>query len=49
MFGFAYDETENLMPAPIDLSHRILKNLANYRHENDSFLDQIQKSGQCGL
>ena len=27
MFGYACDETENFMPAPIDLSHRILKNL----------------------
>ena len=44
MFGFACDETENLMPAPIDLSHRILKYLANYRHENDSFFGPDSKS-----
>ena len=44
MFGFACDETENLMPAPIDLSHRILKKLANYRHENDSFFGPDSKS-----
>ena len=43
MFGFACDETENLMPAPIDLSHRILKYLANYRHENDSFFGPDSK------
>ena len=44
MFGFACDETENFMPAPIDLSHRILKHLANYRHENDSFFGPDSKS-----
>ena len=32
MFGYACDETESLMPAPIDLSHRILKSLAAARH-----------------
>ncbi len=44
MFGFACDETESLMPAPIDLSHRILRYLANYRHENDSFFGPDSKS-----
>jgi S-adenosylmethionine synthetase len=32
MFGYACDETEVLMPAPIYLSHEILKSLANARH-----------------
>lgn len=32
MFGYACDETPNLMPAPIDFSHRILRSLANARH-----------------
>ncbi|WP_262693764.1 methionine adenosyltransferase [Kordiimonas aquimaris] len=32
MFGYACDETESLMPAPIDFSHRILKSLAEARH-----------------
>ncbi|WP_259781656.1 methionine adenosyltransferase [Aestuariispira ectoiniformans] len=34
MFGYACNETESLMPAPIDFSHRILKSLADERHSN---------------
>ena len=36
MFGYACDETESLMPAPIDLSHRILKTLAAARHSGEA-------------
>jgi S-adenosylmethionine synthetase len=34
MFGYATDETENYMPLALDLSHRILKELAEIRREN---------------
>ena len=34
MFGYASNETEVLMPAPIYYAHEILKELANIRHEN---------------
>ena len=44
MFGYACDETESFMPAPIDYSHKILKTLANYRHNNDSFFGPDSKS-----
>jgi len=32
MFGFACDETESLMPAPIDFAHKILLNMSKARH-----------------
>ena len=44
MFGYACDETDNFMPAPLDYSHKILKKLANYRHNNDSFFGPDSKS-----
>jgi len=34
MFGYATNETENYMPLALDLSHRILIELAALRHEN---------------
>lgn len=34
MFGYATNETENLMPLALDLSHRILLELAELRREN---------------
>ncbi len=34
MFGYATDETENYMPLALDLSHLILKELAEIRKEN---------------
>jgi S-adenosylmethionine synthetase len=34
MFGYATDETENFMPLALDLSHRLLRELADMRREN---------------
>mgnify|MGYP001327963395 CR=1 FL=1 len=34
MFGYATDETENYMPLALELSHRLLIELANLRREN---------------
>ena len=44
MFGYACDESENFMPAPIDFSHKILKELAQYRHNNNSIFGPDSKS-----
>ena len=33
MFGYATNETENFMPLPLDISHRILRVLADIRRE----------------
>ncbi len=35
MFGYATDETDNYMPLPLDLSHRILRVLADFRRAGD--------------
>ena len=45
MFGYAVDETEDYMPAPIYYSHLILKELSDLRHSGKaSFLGPDSKS-----
>mgnify|MGYP000212033939 CR=1 FL=1 len=34
MFGYATDETQSLMPATLDFSHKILKSMADERHKS---------------
>lgn len=36
MFGYATDETETYMPLPLDLSHRLLRELAETRRNGDA-------------
>ena len=44
MFGYASNETESLMPAPIAYSHEILRKLAAVRHEGGTILEPDSKS-----
>lgn len=38
MFGYACNETKDLMPAPIAYAHKILQKMANARHQGDTDL-----------
>ena len=44
MFGYACDETDVLMPAPIHYSHRILEALSKLRHAGEGRLEPDAKS-----
>lgn len=44
MFGYACNETDGLMPAPIAYSHAILEKLAELRHGGDTRLEPDSKS-----
>lgn len=46
MFGYATNETENYMPLPLDLSHRILKELAKIRRENNE-IQYLRPDSKC--
>jgi S-adenosylmethionine synthetase len=49
MFGYACDETEHLMPAPISFSHSILKSIAEARHSGAAPLLRPDSKSQVTL
>jgi S-adenosylmethionine synthetase len=49
MFGYAVDETDTLMPAPIYYSHEILKSLAAARHSGAASLLEPDAKSQVTL
>ena len=49
MFGFACDETEALMPAPIHYSHAILRSMAEARHSGAAPLLEPDAKSQVTL
>ncbi len=49
MFGYACSETDDLMPAPIYYSHRILQALAKARHENPNSGFEPDSKSQLSL
>jgi S-adenosylmethionine synthetase len=42
MFGYACSETENFMPLPLELSHRLLRELADIRRESNSAMPYLR-------
>ncbi len=49
MFGFACNETESLMPAPIKYSNTILQNLSRARHSGDAPMLRPDAKSQVSL
>jgi S-adenosylmethionine synthetase len=46
MFGYATDETDELMPMPIMLAHKLTKALADYRRSSKQGSDWIRPDGK---